>query len=133
VVVHDRPGTGTSPADGALAGAASHLAALRPDCAAAHARMGDDLDIARLARSVRGIAELSAGMRESDLPRLPAVVVTADRKPTDGVHRAHARLAAALDAPLVSWPGAGHDLHLDHPDETLAVVRGLVRRVAAGG
>jgi len=106
---------------------------LRPDCAAAHARIGDDLDIAKLARSVRGITQLSAGLRESDLPRVPAVVVTADRLPTDRIRRAHARLADALGAPLVSWPGAGHDLHLDHPDETLAVVRGLVRRVAAGG
>jgi pimeloyl-ACP methyl ester carboxylesterase len=105
---------------------------LRPDCAAAHARISD-LDIAKLARAVRGITELSAGMRESDLPRRPAVVVTADRKPTDEIHRAHARLAAALDAPLVSWPGASHNLHLDHPDETLATVRELVRRVAAGG
>lgn len=101
---------------------------LRPDCAAAHARIGD-VDIGTLARSVRGITALSAGMRESDLPRVPAVVVTADRRPTDGIRTAHTRLADALDAPLVMWPGARHNLHLDHPEETLATVRELVRRV----
>lgn len=219
VVVHDRPGTGTSPEEGSLAGAAAHLASvvdglgcgpvvvvgqslggavamllardhpeavaglvlldptplndpagcariersmavveklvrvpllrralsaalrassarerrrldLRPDCAAAHARIGD-VDIGTLARSVRGITALSAGMRESDLPRVPAVVVTADRRPTDAIRTAHTRLADALDAPLVMWPGARHNLHLDHPEETLATVRELVRRVEA--
>jgi pimeloyl-ACP methyl ester carboxylesterase len=79
---------------------------------------------------VRGITALSAGFREADLPRRPAVVVTADRKPTDGIRSAHARLAVALGAPLVSWPGAVHNLHLDHPDETLEVVRDLVRTAA---
>ncbi len=104
---------------------------LRPDCEAAHARIGD-LDIPKLARSVYGITELSAGMREADLPHhIPAVVVTADRKPTNAIRRSHARLVDALGAPLVSWPGAVHNLHLDYPDETLATVRDLVRRVAA--
>lgn len=103
---------------------------LRADCAEAHARIAD-LDVAKLARAVRGIAEVSAGFRESDLPRVPAVVVTADRLPHDKVRMAHARLAAALDAPLVSWPGAEHNLQLDHPDETLATVRDLVRPLAA--
>jgi pimeloyl-ACP methyl ester carboxylesterase len=218
VVEHDRPGTGTSPADGLLADAAAHLGAvvdelgcgpvvvvgqslggavaallardrpdvvaglvlldptpindptacgrlelttgligryrplhrplaaalraasarqrrrlrMRPDCAAAHARL-DDVDLAQLARSVRGIAALSTGFHESDLPRVPAVVVTADRRTMHPIRRAHARLAAALAAPLVSWPGATHTLHLDHPDETLALVRGFVRDVAGPG
>ncbi|ODU01133.1 MAG: alpha/beta hydrolase [Pseudonocardia sp. SCN 72-86] len=100
---------------------------MRPDCAAAHERIGD-LDISKLARAVRGITEVSASFRESDLPRVPAVVVTADRLPHNKIRMAHARLAAALDAPLVSWPGAQHNLQLDHPDETLATVRDVVRR-----
>lgn len=100
---------------------------MRPDCAEAHERIGD-LDIPKLARAVQGITEVSAGFRESDLPRVPAVVVTADRLPHDKIRMAHARLAAALDAPLVSWPGAQHNLQLDHPDETLETVRDLVRR-----
>ncbi|MFI5865044.1 alpha/beta fold hydrolase [Streptomyces sp. NPDC051546] len=216
VIVYDRPGTGTSPADGALADAASHLSGLidrlgcgpvvavgqslggavavllardhphnvaglvlldptpvndprtcarlerttgilagaaavpgvrsllsamvraaaarvarrstlRPDCAAALARTAR-LDVPTLARAVRGITHLSRNLRESDLPRIPAVVVTADRAPRSHVRRAHARLAQALGAPLVSWPGATHSVHLDHPDETLATVRTLVTR-----
>ncbi|MFC4942844.1 hypothetical protein [Pseudonocardia sp. GCM10023141] len=103
---------------------------LRPDCAAPHARIGD-LDIPKLARAVRGITALSAGLRDADLPRVPAVVVTADRKPTDAIRRSHTRLASALDAPLISWPDAAHNLQLDHPDETLATVRELLRRVKA--
>ncbi|TCK27865.1 alpha/beta fold hydrolase [Pseudonocardia endophytica] len=104
---------------------------LRPDCEAAHRKIGD-LDLPRLARSVHGITELSAGMRESDLPRhIPAVVVTADRKPSNSIRRSHTRVAQALGAELVSWPGAMHNLQLDHPDETLETVRDLVRRVAA--
>ncbi|MBN9734963.1 alpha/beta hydrolase [Pseudonocardia sp. P1] len=220
VIVHDRPGTGTSTEDGTLAGAAAHLAALvgelgrgpvvvvgqslggavatllardhpevvaglvlldptpindpaacarlervmgvvatvtavppvrgllagllratmarerrrlrlRPDCAAAHERIAGS-DIRVLARAVRGLAALSAGLREADLPRVPSVVVTADRAETDAVHRAHARLADAFGGTLVSWPGSTHNPQLDHPDETLAVVRELAGRVATG-
>jgi pimeloyl-ACP methyl ester carboxylesterase len=101
---------------------------LRPDCAAALARTAE-LDIPTLARAVRGITELSRGLRESDLPQLPAVVVTADRKPDHAVRRAHDRLATAFGGTIVSWPGATHSVHLDHPDEVLATVRELVTRV----
>ena len=104
--------------------------ALRPDCEAAHRRIGD-LDVRNLARAVRGITEVSAGFRESDLPRdIPSVVVTADRRPSNSIRRSHARVADALGAPLVSWPGAVHNVQLDHPDETLETVRDLVRRAA---
>ncbi|USX53559.1 alpha/beta hydrolase [Lentzea sp. HUAS12] len=103
---------------------------LRPDCAAAAERTAN-LDIAVLARAVRGLTALSRDLRESDLPRLPAVVVTADRKPGHAVRRAHERLAAALGGEIRSWPGATHGVHLDHPDEVLATVRELVGRVAA--
>ncbi|MEJ2867758.1 alpha/beta fold hydrolase [Actinomycetospora sp. OC33-EN08] len=95
---------------------------LRPDCAEAHERISD-ADLPTLARSVEGLASLSRGFREADLPSPPAVVVTADRKPGHPIRQAHERLAAALGAQVVRWLGAGHDLHLDHPDETLAVVR----------
>jgi pimeloyl-ACP methyl ester carboxylesterase len=40
--------------------------------------------------------------------------------------RAHQRLATALGAPLVSWPGAEHAVHLSHPDEVLAVSRDVI-------
>ncbi|MEA5366792.1 alpha/beta hydrolase [Amycolatopsis sp., V23-08] len=219
VIVHDRPGTGTSTVDGSLAGAAAHLSALidrlgcgpvvvvgqslggaagvllardhpeqvaglvlldptpindartcaglermtvalgrlasvpglrrplaaafraaalrsgrrqklRPDCAAALARTAE-LDIPTLARSVRGITDLARGLREADLPRLPAVVVTADRKPDHAVRQAHERLATAFGGSVVSWPGATHSVHLDHPDEVLATVRELLARVSS--
>ena len=104
---------------------------LRPDCAAAHERISG-FDVPKLARATEGLAELAAGFRETDLPRIPAVVVTADRKPDSAAHRAHARLAAAFGGSLVSWPEATHDVHLSHPDETLQTVRDVVGRVAAG-
>lgn len=103
---------------------------LRPDCEAAHERLSE-LDVPKLARATDGIVELAAGFRESDLPRLPSVVVTADRKPGSAVRRAHARLAGALGGSIVSWPAATHDVHLSHPDETLETVRDLVRRCSA--
>ncbi|WUL55635.1 hypothetical protein OHS58_19885 [Amycolatopsis sp. NBC_00348] len=49
--------------------------------------------------------------------------------PDHAVRRAHDRLATALGADVVSWPGATHSVHLDHPDEVLATVRDLVTRV----
>lgn len=103
---------------------------LRPDCDAVYASIGN-LDVVKLARSVRGITELSAGMREADLPKLPSVVITADRKKTDPIRQAHERVAAAMGAEVVSWPGAAHNLHLTHPDETLDALRDLVRQVVA--
>ena len=48
------------------------------------------------------------------------------------MHRAHQRLATAIAAPLVSWPGAEHQVHLTHPDEVLEVCRDIVRRVSPG-
>jgi pimeloyl-ACP methyl ester carboxylesterase len=103
---------------------------LRPDCAAALDRtLG--LSFPKLAHAVVGITELSADFRQTDLPQLPAVVVTADRKPDNPIRRAHARLAATFGAPLVSWPGATHAVHLDHPAETLATVRELVAGIDA--
>ncbi|MGW6441530.1 alpha/beta fold hydrolase [Lentzea sp. NPDC055074] len=103
---------------------------LRPDCAAAAERTAN-LDIPTLARAVRGLTGLSHGLRESDLPRLPTVVVTAERKPGHAVLLAHSRLADAFGGEIRSWPGATHSVHLDHPDEVLETVREVVDRVAA--
>ncbi|MBL7252829.1 alpha/beta fold hydrolase [Paractinoplanes lichenicola] len=112
------------------AGANKHLRrATRPDVRAAWQRM-KELDIPQLAQAVRGFDELAAGFRETDLPRLPAVVVTADRKPDAPMRRAHQRLAAALGGSLVSWPGADHNAQLTHPDEVLAACRDVVRRAS---
>ncbi|WP_372660347.1 alpha/beta fold hydrolase [Amycolatopsis kentuckyensis] len=119
------PGLRTLLSKGFRAAALRGARDLRPDCAAALRRTAD-LDIPTLARAVDGLAEVS--LRESELPRIPAVVVTADRKPGHAVRRAHERLAAAFGGRLVSWPGATHSVHLDHPDEVLATVREVVAR-----
>ncbi|MFC3452326.1 alpha/beta fold hydrolase [Amycolatopsis speibonae] len=219
VIVHDRPGTGTSSDDGALADAASHLSALidrldcgpvvvvgqslggavavllarahpdkvaglvlldptpvddprtcaglertmgvlgtlstvpvlrgaiprvlraavvraarrqelRPDCEAAFLRTAD-ADTPMLARAVRGLTVLARDLQSADLPRLPAVVVTADRKQDSAMRRSHERFAAAFGGRVECWPGATHNVHLDHPDETLATVREMVAQVGS--
>lgn len=104
-------------------------AELRPDCAVALDKIGS-LDLARLADSVKGIGQISADFREDAIPQVPAVLVSADRKPDHYIRRSHAKLAAALGVELVTWPGAAHNVQLDHPDETLAVVRELVTRAS---
>ncbi|MFB7720000.1 alpha/beta fold hydrolase [Nocardia sp. NPDC056100] len=100
---------------------------LRPDCQAAFDKL-EALDVIKLAQAVRGIGQISAELDKAALPRVPAVLVTADRKQGHEVAQAHARLAERLGAPLIRWPGAAHNLHLDHPDETLATVRDLLER-----
>jgi pimeloyl-ACP methyl ester carboxylesterase len=87
------------------------------------------LDVAQLADTVSGFADLAADFRESDLPVVPAVVVTADRKRGASITAAHQRVADALRVPLVSWPGAEHAVHLTHPDEVLEATRAVVRQV----
>lgn len=91
-----------------------------------------DVDIPKLGRSVVGLESIALGFDESQLPRVPAAVVTADRKADSGIRRAHQRLATALGVQLLSWPQAEHQVHLTHPDEVLDVARGVVRSVAAG-
>ncbi|GAA1845941.1 alpha/beta hydrolase [Pseudonocardia ailaonensis] len=102
--------------------------ALRPDCAAAMERTLE-ADMVQLAKAAGGIDTLAANLHESDLPRLPSVVVTADRPPGSAVRKAHERLAGAFGGELRSWPGATHSVHLDHPDEVLETVREVVRQV----
>ncbi|MFI6306630.1 alpha/beta fold hydrolase [Amycolatopsis thailandensis] len=102
---------------------------LRPDCEAAFVRMAN-ADLPMLARAVRGITALAKEVQDAVLPRLPAVVVTADRKPGTAMRRSHERFAAAFGGRIECWPGATHSVHLDHPEKTLATVRELVGRVA---
>lgn len=99
----------------------------RPD---AHAAMDRtlEMDIGKLGRAAAGLDVLARDFREVDLPRVPAAVVTADRKPESAIRQAHQRLALALDTKLVTWPGADHSVHLTHPDEVLAVSREVVTR-----
>ncbi|EMD24210.1 alpha/beta fold hydrolase [Amycolatopsis azurea] len=101
---------------------------LRPDCEAAFLRTAD-ADLPTLARAVRGISALAKDLQGAELPRLPAVVVTADRKRDSAMRRSHERFAAAFGGRVECWPGATHSVHLDHPDETLATVREVVTQV----
>jgi pimeloyl-ACP methyl ester carboxylesterase len=89
-----------------------------------------EVDMRRLGRAAAGLEEIAREFSESQLPRVPAAVVTADRKPDSGMHRAHGRLADALGAPLLSWPGAEHSVHLTHPAEVLEACRTVVRAVS---
>lgn len=89
-----------------------------------------ELDLAKLGRAVEGIEEIAAGIDLDALRHIPAVVVTADRPLDDPIRRAHQRLAAALGAPLVSFEGAEHAVHLSHPAEVLEETRLVLRGVA---
>ena len=105
---------------------------MTPEVRAAMLKM-TDLDVAQLGRAVTGLADIGARIDLSQLPQVPAVVVTADRKPKSAIRRAHARLAEALGAELVSWPTAEHAVHVTHPAEVLAESRRIATRVAAAG
>ena len=101
----------------------------RADVQAALATM-NRLDLNRLGRAVNGLGDLAAGFDMARVPRVPTVIVTADRKPGDPARLAHERLAQALGARLVSWPQSDHAVHLTHPDEVLEVVRDVLREVS---
>ncbi|GAB3411106.1 hypothetical protein GCM10027515_32250 [Schumannella luteola] len=88
-----------------------------------------DADFVQLGRAVVGFAEEALSFDPTRLPRVPAAVVTADRRPDHPIHRAHARVATALDAPLISWPGAEHMVHLTHSSEVLEVILEVLTRV----
>ncbi|GAA2171754.1 hypothetical protein GCM10009846_06790 [Agrococcus versicolor] len=89
-----------------------------------------DTDMARLARAATGIAAVAATFDVARLPRVPAAVVTADRRASDPIRASHQRIADALGVPLRSWPGAEHAVHLTHEREVLEASRAVVRRVA---
>lgn len=88
-------------------------------------------DLPHLAASTVGLQEIADAFEHSRLPRVPAVVVTADRRPSNPVHIAHERLATALGASMVMWPRAEHAVHLTHQADVLDVSREVVRAVAA--
>ncbi|MGW0158440.1 alpha/beta fold hydrolase [Mycobacterium sp. NPDC003323] len=113
----------------AVRGAAAQARGMRADCAAAQNRIAAEADLVELAHAVTGLGAVAAGFDESDLPRVPAVVVTADRSPSSTTWVAHRRLADALGATLTCWPDSTHSVHLTHPDETLSVARDVLSRV----
>lgn len=104
--------------------------AMSPEARAAMRKM-TDLDAPKLGRAVVGLADLGSRLDLSTVPRVPAVVVTADRKPKDGIRVAHVRLAEAIGAELVSWPQAEHAVHLTHPVEVLETSRAVIRATQA--
>ena len=65
------------------------------------------------------------------LPKVPTLIVLADRKPDHRIARGHAELAQKLGEQVIVFPGATHDLHLDRPDEPLEAVRSFLRGAIA--
>ncbi|MTD12389.1 alpha/beta fold hydrolase [Nakamurella sp. YIM 132087] len=101
---------------------------LRPEARPAIQRtMQLDLDL--LARSVVGINDVAVRFDPARLRHVPAAVVTADRKESSPIRKAHVRLAQALGTTVLAWPTAEHSVHLTHPDEVLDAARHVVRRV----
>ncbi|GAA1936460.1 hypothetical protein GCM10009775_30420 [Microbacterium aoyamense] len=105
--------------------------AMRPDVRDAMMTI-TDLDAPKLGRAVVGLADIGAALDLSTVPRVPAVVVTADRKPSDPIRAAHARIAQEIGAELVSWPRAEHAVHLTHPDEVLETSRAVISATKQG-
>ncbi|GAA1959413.1 alpha/beta hydrolase [Microbacterium deminutum] len=104
---------------------------MSPDVAAAMRKMSD-VDLQGLGESAVGLEALARGFHESQLPHVPAAVVTADRKSDSTIRAAHQRLATALDTPLLSWSGAEHAVHLSHPEQVLEASRAVLRTVGVG-
>lgn len=88
-----------------------------------------EVDLPQLATAAAGLERLARGFDPSQLPLVPAAVVTADRGTGSSLRRAHERVAAALGTPLLSWRGAVHEVHLSHGREVLEVSRTVVRAV----
>ena len=103
---------------------------MTPDARAAMLTMAE-VDLPGLARSAEGLEHIAQGFDESKLPRVPAAVVTADRRVDSAIRRAHERIASALDTPLLCFAGAEHAVHLTHPDQVLQASRAVLRAVAA--
>lgn len=61
----------------------------------------------------------------------PVIVVSADRKPTNAVRRAHEALAAAFGGRCEVWPGTGHSVHLQRPELVVRRVQELLEQVAS--
>jgi pimeloyl-ACP methyl ester carboxylesterase len=103
---------------------------MSPEARAATLKISE-VDLVKLSESATGLEAIASSFDESKLPVVPAAVVTADRKAGSSITAAHRRVSTALDTPLLSWPGAEHQVHLTHQDEVLAASRAVVRTVAA--
>lgn len=104
--------------------------AMSPTARAAALAMAE-VDLPQLAAAADGLEHLARGFDVSQLPPVPAAVVTADRGSGSALRRAHERVAATLGTPLGSWRGAVHEVHLSHEREVLEVSRTVVRAVLA--
>jgi hypothetical protein len=60
---------------------------------------------------------------------VPAVLLSADRKPTHAVRRAHDQMAQAIGARIVTWPGAVHAEHYRSPQQVVDLVLGVLDEV----
>ncbi|SFR91884.1 Pimeloyl-ACP methyl ester carboxylesterase [Microbacterium sp. cf046] len=88
-----------------------------------------EADLPQLATAVVGLGDIARDFDATPLPRIPSIVVTADRPERSAARRAHVRLANALGAELVTWPKAEHHVHLSHPNEVLETARQLLARI----
>jgi pimeloyl-ACP methyl ester carboxylesterase len=62
---------------------------------------------------------------------VPVVLLTADRKPTHEIRRAHEELVDAVGGSIVSWPGAVHAEHHRDPQKVTDLVLSALAEVEA--
>jgi pimeloyl-ACP methyl ester carboxylesterase len=72
-------------------------------------------------------AALTTRLRPLDVP---VVLLTADRKPTHEVRRAHDELVSILGGRVVTWPGAVHAEHLREPQKVVDLVLSVLAEVS---
>jgi pimeloyl-ACP methyl ester carboxylesterase len=93
-------------------------------------QMLTDGTLAATGASVRTLlaegAALTARLNKLDVP---VVLLTADRKPSHKVRRAHERMAEALGARIVTWPDAVHAEHFREPQKVTDLVLSVLERV----
>jgi pimeloyl-ACP methyl ester carboxylesterase len=93
-------------------------------------RMLRDGTLAATGASVRTLpaegAALTARLRRLDVP---VVILTADRKPTHKVRLAHDRMADALGARVVTWPGTVHAEQWREPHKVNELVLSVLSEV----
>jgi pimeloyl-ACP methyl ester carboxylesterase len=61
---------------------------------------------------------------------VPVVLLTADRKPTHEVRRAHQEFVDVVGGKLVTWPGAVHAEHLREPHKVTELVQSVLSEVS---
>jgi hypothetical protein len=114
-----------------LASRSAKRHAMSPAARAADLAMAE-VDLPQLASAADGLENLARDFDVSQLPPLPAAVVTADRGSRSSLRRTHERVAVALGTPLL-WRGAVHEVHLSHEREVLEVSRAVVPAVTGLG